>query len=242
MTVKAERGYVIPAFNTADIDYERCANQLRESILDFHPTADITILTNDDIPVNLNGYANDWWAYKLSPYRQTIKSEADMLACSEIDHWWTLLENRDVVISTNCRDIYDNPVVDQVYRQTFINNNLPNVYNAITYWRRSQLAKEFFTTVKHIFEHWKSFTALLKYTNELPNTDLAYAIAATIIGPDKVTMPFAGYPRIVHMKRGVVPIRGTDWTQELVWEKSPMRIQTQVQWGLLHYHIKTWQL
>ena len=242
MQPKAERGYVIPAFNTDDVDYERCAQQLKESILDFHPAANITILTNKDIPVDLGGFANDWYAYKLSPYRQTIKLEADMIACSAIDHWWTMLEHRDVVISTGCRDFYDQVGDNTRYRKAFINNNLPDVYNAVTYWRLSSTAKEFFTLTKTIFEHWPRFVKLLKFVDEPPSTDLVYAIAAQIIGPELVTMPFASYPRIVHMKRGVIPIKGTDWTQELVWETDPIRIQTVAQWGLLHYHNKQWKI
>ena len=79
MTIKADRGFVIPAFNTQNIDYEACAHRLRESILQHH-AADITILTLDDIPAtDLKGQALDYYAYRLSPYRQTIKLEADMI-------------------------------------------------------------------------------------------------------------------------------------------------------------------
>ena len=49
MTIKADRGFVIPAFNTTNIDYEACAHRLRDSILRHH-AIDITILTIDDLP------------------------------------------------------------------------------------------------------------------------------------------------------------------------------------------------
>jgi hypothetical protein len=47
--------------------------------------------------------------FAVSPYRQTIKLEADMIAAGPIDHWWTLFELRDVVISQGARTFYDEP-------------------------------------------------------------------------------------------------------------------------------------
>lgn len=231
-----ERGYVIPAVGDT---YVRCANQLRDSILKFHPQADITIVTEDMLPMgNLGGYANDWQMFKISPYRQTIKLEADMLCCSPIDHWWTLFEHRDVVISQGCRTIYDQPSTSRKYRKLFDANNLPDVYNAITYWRLSKTAQEFFNIVRDIFTNYSQYKSLLKFPEDEPSTDVVYAMAAMIIGPEQVTLPFG--PSIVHMKRGHQPISSDDWTKELVWELDPIRIQTVAQWGMLHYHIKEW--
>jgi hypothetical protein len=81
---------------------------------------------------------------------------------------------------------------------------------------------------------------LLKYCDEAASTDLVYAVAAKIIGPELVTMPFASYPKIVHMKKHIIPIGTNNWTQELVWEMDPLRIQTVAQWGAFHYHVKGW--
>ena len=160
MPVIAERGYLIPAIGET---YVACAERLRESILRYHPTVDITIVTESMLPNgNLGGYANDWQMFKISPYRQTIKLEADMLCCSPIDHWWTLFEHRDVVISQGSRTYYDQPATSRYYRRIFDENNLPDVYNAITYWRLSKTAQDFFQTARNIFENWPHYRAMLK--------------------------------------------------------------------------------
>jgi len=192
-------------------------------------------------PLNDNPYANDWQVFDSSPFRQTIKLEADMIIASEIDHWWTMLEHRDVVISTGARDFYDQKTPNRFYRKVFDSNNLPDVYNAITYWRMSETAQEFFRLVRKIFENWAQYRTLIKFPDEIPSTDLVYAIAALIIGPERVTMPFATYPLMVHMKRGIIPIQVEDWTQELTWESNPLRINTVTQWGAVHYHVKDWR-
>lgn len=241
MQVKAERGYLIPSIGAT---YERCARQLRDSILEWHPQADITILTEDMLPYgNQGGQANDWQVFRASPYRQTIKLEADMWCAGPIDHWWTLFENRDVAISQGCRDYYDRISTNRYYRKTFDDNCLPDVYNAITYWRLSRTAQEFFDLVRDIFEHWQRYSTLLKFADEEPTTDVVYGMAAVIMGPERVTLPLGLGPTIVHMKRRIIGISTEDWTKELVWERTHpgLRINTIAQHGLVHYHIKEWQ-
>jgi hypothetical protein len=249
-----EQGYLIPAVNTDSVDYVQCAVGLARSIREWHPTANISLLTmgNHDHAVfdhviqlpygDLGGYANDWQAFAASPYRQTIKLEADMWCAGPIDHWWTLFALRDVVISLGCRDFYDRPGQSRYYRKIFDNNHLPDVYNAITYWRLSNTAREFFDLVKCIFDNWAQFRTLLKFADELATTDVVYAMAAKIMGPDLVTLPQGLGPTIVHMKKHVIPTVMEDWTKELVWERTNpgLRINTIAQWGLVHYYQKEW--
>lgn len=238
MPILAERGYLIPAVGDT---YVACAEHLADSIRRFHPVANITILTKDLLPYgDQSGFANDWQVFAASPYRQTIKLEADMICTGPIDHWWTLFERRDVVVSLGARTFYDQPAVSRYYRKIFDANHLPDVYNAVTYWRLSATAKEFFTLVRQIFEQWDSYKQILKFPDEQPTTDVVYAIAAVIMGPENVTLPAGIGPTIVHMKRYINPIQSNDWTKELVWENNPFRINTIAQWGLVHYHVKEW--
>ena len=235
-----ERGYVIPAIGD---QYVVCAQQLRDSILNLHPEANITIVTTGMLPHGDQGdWANDWQMFSVSPYRETIKLEADMIATSAIDHWWTLFELRDVVISQGARTYQDEPAASRFYRKCFDANNLPDVYNAITYWRLSPTAKEFFDLVRNIFENWAEFRKLLKFAEDSASTDVVYAMAAQIMGPDRVTLPAGLGPSVVHMKRHINNLQGEDWTQELIWESDPFRINTIAQWGFVHYHRKEWTL
>jgi len=255
LEILAERGYLIPAIDTESVDYLGCAIQLAESIRQWHPDANISVLSvkRCDNPVfdhviplpygDLGGYANDWQCFAASPYRQTIKLEADMYAASPIDHWWSLFENRDVVISQGCRDIYNEVSSVRHYRKLFDANELPDVYNAVTYWRRSHTAKEFFDHVKNIFENWDSFKKLLKFPDEEASTDVVYAMVAVIMGVENITIPEGMGPTIVHMKQQILSTTTDNWTKELVWESTNpgLRIQTVAQQGLVHYHIKDWR-
>ena len=255
LPILAERGYLIPAIDTESVDYLACAIQLAESIRQWHPDANISAITvkRCDNPVfdhvialphgDLGGFANDWQCFEASPYRQTIKLEADMIATSPIDHWWTLFEKRDVVISQGCKGIFNELSNNRTYRRLFDSNALPDVYNAVTYWRLSLTAKNFFELVKNIFENWDRFKTILKFPDELPTTDVVYAVAAIIMGVETVTLPPGIGPMITHMKPGIIPSVTNDWTNEFVWENtSPgLRVQTVAQSGLFHYHIKDWR-
>jgi hypothetical protein len=254
LAVVEEQGYVIVAIDTDTVQYVDCAVQLAASLKHFHPNASVCLITDqeyandvfDHVKIMLavdraNLWANDWQVFRLSPYRETIKLEADMVIASAVDHWWTLFRNRDVVVSTGCRDWQDCVSDSRYYRNVFDNNHLPDVYNAITYWRLSTTAKDFFDTVKNIFLNWDQFKTLLKFPPETPDTDLVYAMAANVIGPELCTLPAEFSPKIVHMKQHIAKTLTKNWTQELVWETDPLRINTVAQWGLFHYHHKEWR-
>ena len=253
-----EQGYIIVATNTQKTDYVNCSETLAKTIKYWHPDAKICLLTNESVgtgplfdyvrefpfPIDIaNPYANDWQAFHATPFRETIKLEADMLITNSINHWWNLLRHRDVVVSTGCRDWKDRKASARHYRQVFDANNLPDVYNAITYWRLSQTAREFFDTVRNIFENWPHYRSMLKFPEEVPSTDVVYAIAATIIGPELCTLPFASYPTIVHMKRHIMASKRENWIDEMLWEYKDylLRINTVGQRGAFHYNVKEWR-
>jgi hypothetical protein len=246
-----EQGYVIVAVNSEHTDYVSCAQRLSHSLKQHDPDARVCLVTDQEItdtafdhvrllvPDTANPFANDAQIFRLTPFRETIKLEADMLIASPIDHWWSMFRHRDVVLSVGCRTWQDQVSSARHYRRLFDDNHLLDIYNAVTYWRLSDTAKEFFGLVKNIFSQWTHYRTLLKFSPDYPDTDLVYAMAAQIIGPERVTVP--GSPQIVHMKKHHAGTQTENWTQELVWETDPLRIQTVVQWGAFHYCIKDWQ-
>ena len=249
-----EQGYLIVAVNSDTVDYLDCARTLAKTIRYWDPSARICLVTDcayteplydhhRQIVPDANPYANDAQLFRLTPFRETIKLEADMFIVSPIDHWWDQFRHRDVVISTGCRDWQGRVSTARHYRRVFDANNLPDVYNAITYWRRSETAQEFFSWVRDIFAHWSEFKKLLKFPDEVPSTDLVYAMAAEIVGRDRVTLPWSTYPKITHMKQHIAGTANERWTEDLVWEYSDcrLRIQTVPQTGAFHYNVKDWR-
>lgn len=260
MTVEFERGYLIPAVNTESTDYIQCARVLAKSIKYWHPDAKVCLLTDAQVnePIfdlikilpfgdkskNPNWkLSNDWQVFWASPFRQTIKLEADMIIPAPIDHWWPMLEKKDVVISRGCRNFLNQVSTSQYYRKAFLVNKLPNVYNAITYWRLSKTAQSFFSLVKQIFENWAVYrSALTGVDSEHADTDIVYAIAATLLGEETVMLPNSvTYPSMIHMKKYHNNCETDNWTDQLVWEfdRGNIRINSIAQKYPFHYHEKS---
>jgi hypothetical protein len=239
-----DKGYVIMAQGPV---YEKCAKALELSIKNVMPNANVTIITTKMLPYGDQApdtnwkLQNDWQVYEASPYEYTIKLEADMYLPRSIDYYWDVLKNRDVVISTNIRDYRQNISKVEYYRRFIIDNKLPNTYNAITYFKKSELAEKFFNVVRDIFENWKEYITFLKCnTNELATTDWAYALACHILGEENTTLPQFEHMTMVHMKSGINDLPVERWTDTLIPEIFPhtFRIGTVAQMYPVHYHLK----
>jgi hypothetical protein len=237
------KGFVIMAQDTEKVSYTNCAKALELSIKKVMPNANVTIITSDMLPYgNLGGYHNDWQVYEASPYDDTIKLEADMIIPRNIEHWWDILNVNDVVVSTNIRNFKGELSDCRVYRKFIDENMLPDTYNSITYFKKSETAKLFYTVVKDIFEHWEEYKTILKCNpQEEVSTDWVYAIACHIIGVEKTTLPNFTEMSMIHMKQYVNGIPSEDWTKTLVYEVLPetIRVNTYPQLYPFHYHIKS---
>jgi hypothetical protein len=250
------RGYVIVA--VGDIKYKKCADTLSESIHRVMPDAKVTLITDQwvtngglydkivtlpysDVDSSDWKLANDWQVYDASPYDETIKLEADMYIPRSIDYWWDILKNRELNISTTIRDFRGNISTNDYYRQTFVKSKLPQTYNAITYFKKGELAQRFFKIVRNIFENWSEYVQLLEYSSEdRPTTDVVYAIATKIIGVEHCTLPTFTEFSMTHMKPAINGNTTSIWYEEMVYEihGDVFRINTYPQMYPIHYHNK----
>jgi hypothetical protein len=238
------KGFVIMAQGD---DYVKCASALEKSIKRVMPDANVTIVTTDMLPYgdqapNTNWkLQNDWQVYDASPYEYTIKLEADMYIPKNIDHWWDVLSHRDIVVSSAIRNYKQDISDNRVYRRFIDDNNLPDAYNAITYFKKSDTAKQFFAIVRNVFENWTEYKSSLRCNaQELATTDWAYAIACNIMGIENTMMPTFTDMTMVHMKQYINETPTENWTDTFVYECLPdhIRIQTIPQRYPFHYHIK----
>ena len=238
------KGFVILAQNTNTTDYVSCANVLKNSIHKVMPDANVTIITDlpygDLAPDSDWKLINDWQVYEASPFEYTIKLEADMIIPYSIDYWWDILKDRDIVVSSTIRN-YKGIISDSKYYRSFIvDNKLPDVYNAITYFKKSEQAEYFYKLVRNLFENWDEYKTILKCNeNEVATTDWVYALACHIMGEEQTTLKTFTQMSMIHMKQHVNDLLTEDWTKELVYEYNDiLNIHTFSQYYPFHYHIK----
>lgn len=228
-------------------DYVKCATALERSIKNVMPDANVTIITTemlphgDQAPDTYWKLQNDWQVYEASPYEYTIKLEADMYLPRSIEYWWDVLKDRNVVVSTHIRNFKQEISDVKAYRRFITDNNLPDTYNGITYFRKSELAEKFFAVTRDIWENWEDYRSTLKCNvDELATTDWVYAIACHVLGVENTTLPQFKQMSMVHMKQFINGLPTEKWTDTFVYEllSHTFRINTIPQMYPVHYHLK----
>ena len=164
--------------------------------------------------------ANDWKVWCVTPFKETVKLDSDIVFTRDISHWWELMRTKEVCIATTIRDYKGNISDARAYRRLFDENNLIDAYNGFTYFRYSRTSTEFYQTVKNIFENWAVFrdTVLKNCRHDKPATDEVYAIAAKLIGEERCYIPNSGIG-FTHMKGAVNGMSLNDvWTDKLYYQ------------------------
>jgi len=160
-----------------------------------------------------------------------------------IDHWIHTFRLRDIVLSTGCKDYKQENSSNRKYRKVFDDNNLPDVYNGLMYFRFTKTAKDFFDKTKLIFANWESIKNNLKNCREdVPSTDLVFALAARLIGEELCTLPSADFVNFVHMKPAINNFDNDLNFQEVFvteFDQGMIRINNINQYHPLHYYDKT---
>jgi hypothetical protein len=263
---KLGQGFMTIAQNTQDVDYLRLAylqalsikltmpgslyavavdsNTLAAMKDCYHKVFDYIILIEDDHAANEAWkLSNEWQVFNLTPFKETIKLESDILFTRSIGHWWTTFRLRDVVLSTGCRDYQGNLSTARDYRRVFDDNQLPDTYNGLMYFRYSQPAADFFNLAKTLYANWEyvSTSVLKNCRDSNPTTDVVYALTAKLIGVELTTLPI-DFINFVHMKPAINQWPNTPWHDAVVSELDlPMiRIANQNQYYPVHYHEKSW--
>ena len=263
---KEQQGFVTFAQNTQDTDYLDLAYvqalnikatqkdnryaiivdaATREKVNERHYRVFDYII---DLPVDHNEptsarkFANEWQVFRLTPFKETIKLESDLLFTRSIDHWWTAFRLKNICLSTGCKNYLGINSTVRRYRELFDANNLLDVYNGLMYFRFSLEAKQFFEAAQYIQMNWKYVRAGLKQcVEEEPSTDVMYALAAIMVGQETCTMPSMDFLNFVHLKPAINGIEETvPVTDQLVTEfdRGMIRINNVNQLQPVHYFEK----
>jgi hypothetical protein len=265
------KGYLILAQNTEKDDYIRMAYALALSIKSTQSTINQVALAVTE-PVDekyKNAFdhivevpwidhavgsnwkiENKWKYYYMTPFDETVVLDADMIFPKDISYWWDILSEKEMWITDKPRTFKGEIITSTKYRNTFVSNNLPNVYTAFMYFKKTQMTAEIFKMVEIIFQHWEKF--YYEYLDETRpknlSGDVAYALAIKILGLEyEVFGNLESIPSFVHMKSFLQNIDekylSEDWTKNIPTyfaEDCTFKIGNYEQYLPFHYHMKTW--
>ncbi len=217
------KGYLWFAQNNIKTDYVELSIKLAESIKKYNRHSNICVVTdkqsqfvskyvdvvkvlkNDDSETHNLKWANEHQAFSVTPFTHTIKLESDMLWTTNTDWWWYHLWQHDLVFSVDCFNYKDQVVKNTPYRTLFIRNRLPNIYNGLMYFRKSNLAKKFFDIARLISQNWQKVRTnlLINCHDKYPSTDVVFALAYRIIDPTNKGLIDYEWFKFLHHKPAV---------------------------------------
>jgi len=261
MNHKEPQGFLTIAANTDEVDYLELAylqalnikatQSVRSFAVIVDPKTNKLIQNHHkqvfdyiiESPASTTGpYGLEVQAFWLTPFKETIKLECDLLFPTTIDHWWNAFRLRDLVLSTGCKNYLQDKALSRRYRKLFDDNNLPDVYNGLMYFRYSKTATIFFKVATEIFNNWnKVQSTLLNCRDPEPTTDVVYALTADIIGREHCTIPSVDFINFVHMKPAINGYdEAANFMDVYVTEfcSGMIRINNINQYHPVHYHKK----
>jgi hypothetical protein len=260
------KGYLILAQNNSSSDYVKMAYVLALSIkLSQTEITSVSLITDvpDSVPshykevfdhvIKIPWYddaletewkiENRWKIYHITPYDETILLDADMLFLSNIDNRWKYLStNYDLFFTLDVLTYRNEIVSNEYYRKVFVENDLPNVYSAFTYFKKSAIAEEFWTLVEIIAKNWQEFynRFLIKSKPKHLSMDVVFALALKILSIEDQTTASFNYPTFVHMKSRVQNWNNTtdnwmDYAGVYLNRQGNLKISNYQQTGIFHY-------
>ena len=260
--MESKQGFFVVAQNSLDCDYIKQAYYLAKSIERSQSTVkSISLMTNNVVPAEyvsafdkiikipfqdhaLNSewkVQNRWKAYHASPYDETILLDADMLILSDLNYVWKKLENNNLYFTSQVKNFRGDILVDKVYRKTFIENDLPNLYSGFCYFKKSSESLEFWKLVELITYNWEKFYGEFSPKNyqKFYSLDVTISIAAKILGLENCfdnnqICSFTHMKSLIQGWHSVHP----DWTkvaQVEIIDAETIYINQFKQTGVLHY-------
>jgi hypothetical protein len=256
-------GYLIIVSKNDKIDYHKMALLLALSIKRTQKEGyDNVAVASDDIEglkflsqssavdrtifwEKKNHWDNRSYMNKITPWKYTICLDADMLFLRDHSHWVDyFINNADLYVCSNVVN-YKNELIknDTVHRKATVDNKMPNLYSAFTFFNsNSQFTYDFFTLVQYITEFPNEFKNLYydKSKPEILGTDEIFSLAARILDiEEQISYPLT-FPKFVHMKSRLQGYDTTaeDWLLELginIRSIDNVKIGCYSQTDIIHY-------
>jgi hypothetical protein len=270
----SSKGYLVIAQDSNNIDYIRQAYALALSIKNTQSIGKFAIAVEPGVKETLSDrylavfdhvieipwtdqadgktwkIQNKWKYYYMTPFDETIILDTDMIFTADVSFWWAFLAEKEAWFTTNVKTYRGTDITSDYYRKTFTSNQLPNIYTAFAYFRKTEKVAELFELVELIFHNWQKF-----YFEFLDDTkpdylsgDVAYALAIKLLGfENDFTQSSKHIPSFVHMKSQLQDhnsnIPSEEWINHIpsyFKVSGDLKIGNFKQFYPVHYHNNAW--
>lgn len=257
------KGFVMLAQNS-EYDYVKQACLCAMSIHATNADANISLVTNDTVPdkykhlfdniidipweehkdIHLNHAVKERWKiYHASPYEETIVLDTDLLILQDISAWWNFFKNYEIYFPSTVTTYRGKIVTGDYYRRAFTANQLPNLYVALHYFKKSDRAHEFYKWIELVTNNWELFYGqfVKEHYPKHPSMDVTVAIVSKILNCEtEITNSIVKYPSFTHMKSYIQDwqhpaIKWQDRVGTYLTQDLKLTIGNHTQRGVFHY-------
>lgn len=255
------KGFLILASNTTSVNYVEQAYALAVSIKRTQKeVTSVSIVTNDILPESYasvfdyiipldQGTENTrfavngrWRLFHVTPYDETIVLDSDMIMLTDVSYWWKYCERFELLFCSKIKNYLGDTVTDTVYRKTFIENNLPNPYFGLHYFKKRDISLAFYKQLKFIVKNWTECCNRFapESKQSIPSMDLASAIAIKTLAIEDEVFDNLSPLVFTHMKPAIQNwgLNSQPWpdlTTPHINNNGDFLVSNIKQTGLFHY-------
>jgi hypothetical protein len=255
------KGHLIFAQNS-DVDYVRQAYALALTIKRHNKINQTCLVTNDTVPEHYKKVfdyiieipwgdeakdsiwkvQNRWKIIYSSPFDETLVYDSDMLLFSSNDYWWDLMQGKDLVLTKTVYNYRGSVVKNSKLRKCFTENDLPDLYFGIHYFKKTKRAYEFYAWLDAMSKHYDEIYAEFapKATQSFYSLDVSSAIITKLMDAETEFTLDVPVPTFVHMKKEVQGWKDytLSWQNSVIENfnsKGELKISNFLQTGVFHY-------
>jgi alpha-N-acetylglucosamine transferase len=256
-----DKGIVILAQNS-ESNYIEQAVALAMSVQKYNDIP-VSLITNDEVTDGYKKYfdqiipiawgdmadgkewkvENRWKIFHQTPYKETIVMDTDMLVLNNIDHLWDFYSNYDLFFTSNPITYRNEQITSNFYRKIFVENELPNIYCALYYFKKNEFAHNFFAYLEMVVKEFERFQKILCPKIQQTHVSMDVAIAMTIKLmeiEDQVTNKNSSISKFVHMKPYIQNWNNPrnkwqDLIQTVLTKDFELYVGNYKQTGIFHY-------
>lgn len=184
---------------------------------------------------------NRWKIIHASPFKENIVYDTDMLLLSSNDHWWDMLSKTDVTLTTQVKTYKGTSVTSDFYRKTFTDNELPNVYMGVHYFKKTKRAFEFYKWLEVITKDYATFydKFIPKSKQRFCSMDVNAALAVKFMDATDFIKTNSALS-FVHMKPAIqgwtnAPTRWQNVVTAFLNKQKQLNVGNFLQTGVFHY-------
>jgi hypothetical protein len=167
-----------------------------------------------------------------------------MLVLQNINIWWDFLSNYEMFFTSNVLNYRGDTADTSYYRKTFLDNNLPNLFSGLHYFKKCEFAQEFYTWLELVVTNWEEFYEqhlLVATRPKHVSIDVCAAIVTKILDCESfITNKISKFPSFTHMKQhcqGWSSVQSS-WQDQMgvyISKDGSLKIGNYLQTGVLHY-------